>query len=258
MFKTDCEIGDTVLLVRGKNDSVIGHTSVGKIILPKNKVKTGYAKILALEERERYILCELQNVVKDYYYEIPYEEFLEVLKLNGYTIGFDIPFQSPYEYGEERQVFAYNLNINTIIVAETFYGKKSFNSIDVYCPNMNGLKLKWNIFYHGGSNMSVLSLCNERGGQANLLETINSMMLHIKEREGILWPENESLSLWNYSDQRYDENGHWNLWEKTIDRILLVNQEVDSIFKNCKRMQPILAKRNNKTNNESGIYNVNQ
>ncbi len=246
MFKIDYEIGDVILLVRGKNNTVIGHTPAGKIILPKNKVKLGYAKILTLEEKEKCIICELENVVKDYYYEIPYEEFLKVLKLNGYTIGFNISFQSPYEYGEERQVFAYNLNINTVVVAET-YGKKSFNSINVYCPNMNGLELRWNIFYHGGSNMSVLELCNERGSQANLLQSINSMMLHIKETKGILWPDNEPLELWNYADSRYDENNSWNLWESTIDRILLVNPEIDSIFKNCKRMQPILAKRNNKT-----------
>ena len=247
MSKTDYEIGDVILLVLKGENNIIGHTSTGKIILPKNKVKPGYAKILTLEEKEKCILCEFQNIVKDYYYEIPYEEFLEVLKLNGYTIGFDIPFQSPFEYGEERQIFAYNLNINTVIVAETFYGKKSFNSINVYCPNMNGLNLRWNIFSHGSSNMSVLELCNERGSQANLLQTINSMILHIKETRGILWPENETPSLWNYTDSRHDENGCWNLWESTIDRILLVDPEVDSIFKNCKRMEPILAKRNNKT-----------
>ena len=53
------------------------------------------------------------------------------------------------------------------------------------------------------------------------------------------WPKNESICLWHYADER-DEN---NLWDKTIDRILLVSAEVDEIFKNCERMKPILAKR---------------
>jgi len=134
MFNFDYEVGDTILLTEGKNNRIVGYTPTGKVILPINKVKTGYAKILTLEEKEKYILCKLQNVVKDYYEGISYEEFLIALELNGYKVGFDIPFQSPYEYGEERQIFAYNLNINTVIVAETFYGKKSFNSIEVYCP----------------------------------------------------------------------------------------------------------------------------
>jgi len=240
MFKFDYEVGDTILLVEGKNNRIVGYTPTGKVILPINKVKTGYAKILTLEEKEKCILCKMENVVKDYYDGISYEEFLTVLELNGYKIGFDIPFQSPYEYGEERQIFAYNLNINTVIVAETFYGKKSFNSIDVYCPNMDGLRLRSNIFSHGGCNMSVLSLC-----QANLLESINNSMLNIKEIKGILWHKDESISLWNYTDRREDENGVWNLWDTTIDRILLADKEVDSIFKNCERMKPILAKRNN-------------
>jgi hypothetical protein len=230
MFKFNLEIGDVILLVEGKNNKIIGHSPMGKIIFPTNKVKTGYAKILTIEEKEKYILCKLENIVKDYYYDISYDEFLQVLKLNGYKIGFDIPFQSPYEYGEERQIFAYNLNINTVIVAETFYGKKSFNSINVYCPNMNMFTLRWNIAYHGGCNMSVLNLCNERGSQANLLETINNMMLQIKETKGIEWTEKESPSLWNYSDSRNDENGVWNLWDKTIDRILLADKEETSFL----------------------------
>jgi len=246
MLKMYCEVGDTILLVPGQRNRVIGHTLEGKIILPTNRVKAGYAKILTLEDKEKCILCKMENVVKDYYYKITYEEFLEVLKLNGYTIGFDIPFESPYEYGEERQIFAYNLNINTVIVAETFFGSKTFNSINIYCPNMNIFELmKWNISYHGSVNMSVLDLCHERGSQANLLEKINSMMLDIKKTKGILWPENESPSLWTYADSRYDEEGRWNLWETTIDRILLVDPEIDFIFQNCERMKPILAKRNN-------------
>jgi len=246
MFKFDYEVGDTILLTEGKNNRIIGYTPAGKVILPVNNVKVGYAKILTLEEKEKYNLCKLQNVVKDYYEGISYEEFLTVLELNGYKIGFDIPFQSPYEYGEERQIFAYNLNINTVIVAETFFGKKSFNSIDVYCPNMNGLELRSNIFSHGSCNMSVLNLCHAKKSQANLLESINNQMLYIKETKGIIWPSKEDVSLWNYTDRRKDENGVWNLWDNTIDRILLVDKEVDVIFKNCERMKPILAKRNNK------------
>ena len=246
MFKCDYEIGDTILLKKGKNNSIVGFTLTGKVIIPTNAVKVGYAKILTLEEKEKCILCKMENVVKDYYDGIPYEEFLIAIELNGYKIGFDIPFQSPHGYGEERQIFAYNLNINTVIVAETFYGKKSFNSINVYCPNMNGLKLKWNIFSHGSCNMSVLSLCQAKKNQANLLEDINNRMLKIKNEKGVIWPKNESISLWNYTDSREDENGNWILWDTTIDRILLADKEVDSIFKNCERMKPILAKRNNK------------
>lgn len=244
MIKTNLSIGDTILLVNGKNNRVIGHTMVGKIILPVNEVKAGYAKVLSVQEKEKCVLCELQNVIQDYYYGITYEEFLKVLGLHGYKIGFDIPFQSPHGYGEEREIFAYNLDINTIIVAETFYGKKSFNSIKVYCPNMNSLKFRWNIFQHGGGSMSVLDLCIETGSQANLLEKINEKMLKIKKDKGVEWNGNDIPALWNYSDPRYDENGVWNLWESTIDRILLADKEVDVIFKKCKMMEHVLARRN--------------
>ena len=41
-----------------------------------------------------------------------------------------------------------------------------------------------------------------------------------------MWPSSETPFLWHYADVRenHDENGTWNLWERTIPRILLVDK----------------------------------
>lgn len=136
---------------------------------------------------------------------------MEVLKVNGYKIGFDISFE--HEGHEERQVLAYNLNYNTIIVAETY--RQSFNSINVYCPNLSVFTFFKSIFSHGGGNLSVLEIHKE--------------MEKVKREKGICWAESEDISLWNYADPTTDENGNWILWDSTIDRIL--NRENTRQFK---------------------------
>ena len=51
----------------------------------------------------------------------------------------------------------------------------------------------------------------------------------------------QTISLSHYEDRSTIEP--FELWDKTINRILLAPSEVDEIFKNCERMKPIWAKR---------------
>lgn len=236
-FNETLNEGSVVLVKEGKKENPIAFTFEGKVILFKNPIKVGYAKITSITDKGNYFLCDAENIVKDYYKDIPYEEFLEVLKLKGYKIGFDISFE--HEGHEERQVLAYNLNYNTIIVAKTY--RQSFNSINVYCPNLSIFTFFRSIFSHGGGNLSVLELCNSKISCP--LEQIHEEMEKVKRKKGICWAESEDISLWNYADPTTDENGKWILWESTIDRILLADKEIEKILGNSKRLKPIFAKR---------------
>ena len=69
------------------------------------------------------------------------------------------------------------------------------------------------------------------------LHSIIKMMKTVSKE----WPKNETISLSHYEDRSTIEP--FELWDKTINRILLVPSEVDEIFKNCERMKPIWAKR---------------
>lgn len=258
MIRHSINKGDIILLQIGKQDKPVGFTDTGKVILPtkNSKVKAGYAKINSVTEMEKYILCDMEIVDQDYYSGISYEEFLRVLPIHGYKIGFDRTFKSKWGY-DEHQIFAYNLEYNTIIVAETIMranenisnDRQIFNSIDVYCTNVNVFNLiNWKIIESGSDSFTHFNLCNALPYQSDLLQRINDLMEKIKITEGIKWPQNESPHLWTYSDinrvnRHIDDAEHVDLWESTIDRILLAPPEVDQIFEGCERMKPVLAKR---------------
>jgi hypothetical protein len=128
-----CQIDDIILIIKGRDNKLISYTDYGKVIIPINQVKVGYAKITeTIKNAEKYILVKAENIILDYYDSILYEEFKEVLKIRNFKIGFDRPFETKYGYGTEHQILAYNLENGLIIVAETFYGSKTFNSIKVY------------------------------------------------------------------------------------------------------------------------------
>lgn len=247
MFKENCEVNDIVLVRKGKNDKLIAYTYLGKVIIPINKIKCGYAKIIEIiRVAEKYILVRMENVVKDYYDNISYEEFKEVLQINGYKIGFDRPFETKYEYGTEHQILAYNLNKGIIIVAETFYGSKTFNSIDVYCPNINGLGKRIPMMSQASSTMTILDLCHGRNSEFPI-QWINSFV------ENKNWNSRDDISLWTYADSNdnyeYKTNNKYgfeaySLWTDTIDRILLVDKEIENILGNCKRLIPVFKTRN--------------
>lgn len=237
-FINELKEGTVVLVKEGKGKRPVAFTFEGKVILFKNSVKLGFARITSIIDKGNCFLCEAENIVKDYYQDIPYEEFLEVLKLKEYKIGFDIPFK--YKEYEERQLLAYNLDYNTIIIANTFKG--NFNSINVYCPNLPIFTFFRSLFSHGGGNLSVLELCHS-GNISFPLECIHEEMEKVKKEKGVKWAESEDISLWTYADPSTDKDGNWILWESTIDRVLLADKEIEKILGNSKRMKPIFAKR---------------
>ena len=78
VIKTD----NIVRFQKGKK-GIIAHNDNGKIILSKNKsVKEGYYKLSNIEEKDNVILADAQRVPYDYFPDITYNEFLNVLKFN--------------------------------------------------------------------------------------------------------------------------------------------------------------------------------
>lgn len=248
LFKENCEVGDIVLIKEGKDDKLIAHTELGKIIIPINELKCGYAKITEIVRiAEKYILVKAENVVKDYYHNISYEEFKEVLKINGYTIGFDRPFETKYEYGTEHQILAYNISNGVIIVAETFFGSKTFNSIKVYCPNVNGIGRRIPMMSSASSTMTILDLCYGK----NISFPIEWINTFVQDKN---WNSRDDINLWTYADsEKYDKYKSSNkygfeaypLWENTIDRILLANKDIEKILGNSENLIPVFKTRNN-------------
>lgn len=245
MFNETLKVGDEVLFVRGKKNRNIAYFEDGKVILCKNKISKGYARITSVEDRGKYFLVTAEHILKDYYEDISYDEFMKLLPMFGFKIGYNLEFKNKYAkedgtHPTENQIFAYNLELGMIIVAETWrmWGENSFNAIHVYCPHMNA----WNMplgLECGNVHMSELNLCAFHGPNSeNALKNICKTQKEIVEDAGNLWPNDETPSLWHYSDDSR------NLWEDTISRILLVDKEIDSLFINVDRMKPILTKRN--------------
>lgn len=245
------KVGDVVLLKEGRDNKLIAYTDLGKVILPANHVTKGYVKITKIvKNAEKFILAEMEHVVADYYDGISYEEFKQVLNLYGYKIGFERPFQSSWEeYGEEFQLFAYNLNNGIIIVAETFGGKESFNSIAVYCPNVNCFNQRCSFKSRGSGNHCVYDLAFARSFDFPLQSIHHQMEYHSK-----VWGDNLDLCLWTYADTERDEyTGNidfgfecYGLWANTIDRLLLVDKEIEQLLGNCKRLIPVFKSRDTK------------
>lgn len=248
MFKENCEVGDIVLVKTGNDDRLIAHTECGKVIIPINIVKCGYAKISEVVKiAEKYILVKMENVVKDYYDSISYEEFKEALKINGYKIGFDRPFETKPEDDIEHQILAYNLDNGVVVVAETYFSGETFNTIDVYCPNVNGLHRNIYMESRASSTMTVLDLCHEKNFEFPL-QWINGLV------ENKYWDSRDYINLWTYADSdddnRFKANNKYgfeatSLWVDTINRILLADKEIENILGNSARLIPVFKSRKN-------------
>lgn len=242
------KVNDTVIFKKGYNEKMIAYTTEGKIIICKHHIPSGYAIIKTIEDKGNCFIVTAEHIIKDYYYDINYEEFLQVLPLHGFKIGYDIPFHYDSMNTDERQIFAYNLDNHCVIVAETIDNKSCFNSIELYCPNIDDKDVQFKVkgLSIGSSKMCIFNLVNSF--ESGSLEYFNNYMKSIKENHGIEWDENEYVRLYHYVDaddenKKYDKDGNFAIWENTIDRLLLVNKEVDVIFKNSKRMKSVLAKR---------------
>lgn len=251
MFNETLKVGDEVLFFEGKKNRNIAYFWDGKVILCKNKISKGYARVTSVEDRGNFFLVTAEHIIKDYYEDISYDEFMKLLPMFGFKIGYNLEFENPHTKEDgthpmENQIFAYNLDLGMIIVAETWrlWGEETFNSINVYCPHMDAFKHPVG-FFCGNVNMSQLNLCSIDKPIENILKNICKTQKENVEYASCLWPLGETPFLWHYADDREtcDENGTWNLWERTISRILLVDKEIDSLFVNVDSMKPILAKR---------------
>lgn len=197
-------MNESFLIVRtGKDGNMISHTDDGKIIIPTNPVNCGYAHIVSYKEKPNCILAVMKNVVEDYYFGIRYNEFIKVLQIYNYRIAFDVSFRS--DYGDEKLIMAYNREYNTIIIACTQLGTLTFESIRVYCPNMNGHN-KWNIFESGDQYMSVLNLCKEKGSQKFIIKKIHIRMKEVKRTAGVEWHETSTIDLTTYAESNFEKD----------------------------------------------------
>lgn len=200
-------MNDIVRFVKGKKRGYIGYDSNGKIILSRNAVKCGYYKLSNIEEKEKVILADTERVPYDYFPDITYKEFLDVLKYNGFKIGFieDFHYTCGNYIGDDHMIFAYDMKTHIIIVAESWNSGKYFNKIDVYCPGLGFLNAKNKLFSHGSCAMSIFNLVRHDITDKNIgvIHTIKDTMSDIiKDGKNIY---KESISLWNYSEKRHDE-----------------------------------------------------
>lgn len=240
MYEVKLNVGDEVVFFEGRNSKPVAYHE-GKVVLCKHKIPFGYAKIKKVEDRGRYFLVTADHIVRDVYTGINYEDFMAVLPLHGFKVGFDKTFahhRNDDSVTMEHQIFAYNPHNNVVIVAETFTWEEDeraermkFNSINVYCPQINAFQAsRCNLFSHGCGNMTVYDL--ERGySNSDLLSWINQIMENI---DNPIWPAKEYPSLWTYEDNDCtDENGNWDLGTKNLKKLLDAPKEALNCFKGC-------------------------
>lgn len=246
MFKDKCEVGDLLLLKHGRYGKLISYTDFGKVVIPTNKVKFGYIKVIEIvREADNYTLVKAENVVVDYHDEIGYEEFLKVLDANGFKIGFDRLFETKRNT-KEHEILAYNTDKGIIVVADTYDGGDMFNSIEVYIPNYITNRCKNPLFSTGCGTQSVFDLCYGR----NLYYSLQMLCLNAENNE---WNEQDDISLWTYADNDINteikpeiistEILSSDLWLATIDRLLLADKEIEQLLGKCVRLKHLFALR---------------
>ena len=192
---------------KGKKKGFIAYDNNGKIILSRDKsVKEGYYKLSNIEERDNVILADTQRVPYDYFPDITYNEFLDVLKSNGFKIGFIEDFHYVYDdyEGDDHLVFAYDMKTHIIVVAESFDSGMCFNLIHTYCPGMSIFNLlRSRLISHGDSQMTVLDLTRDDIYNKNLgaIHAIKNDMEGIVERDENIYKQ--PINLRNYSEPQF-------------------------------------------------------
>lgn len=232
-------MNNIVRFAKGKKGNYIAYNSDGKIILSRNNVKSGYYKLNNIEEKENVIIADTTPVPYDYFPGISYDKFLKVLKYNGFKIGFieDFHYMSGDYSGDDHMIFAYDMKTHIIIVAESWNSGKYFNKINVYCPGLGFLNAKNKLFSHGSCAMSIFDLVRHDITDKNIgvIHSIKDTMSDIiKDGKNIY---KESISLWNYSEKRHDEE----FFNKSRQKIKRANREdMIELFKQSKLMMEAL------------------
>ena len=128
------------LFKKGKNGRFVSYDDYGEVIIAENCVKPGYYMInnIVKDLKKCYVVDVSQEVLVDYYNGMSYDQFKNLLKMRGYEIAYELPFNNPHSKSlpvVEYQMVAYNSRLNIVIIAETFslYDECTFNTIDCYC-----------------------------------------------------------------------------------------------------------------------------
>lgn len=154
------------LFKKGKNGRFVSYDDYGKVIIAENCVKPGYYMInnIIKDLKKCYVVDVSKEVLVDYYEGMRYDQFKNLLKIRGYKIAYERPFNNPHSNNlpvVEYQLVAYNSRLNIVIIAETFslYDECAFNTIDCYCYGTSVFdNMKAQFLSGGGSEECVFNI----------------------------------------------------------------------------------------------------
>lgn len=239
-FKSVVDVGDVLFFKAGRDDKMISNTVDGKVVLCTNKIEVGYARVLTVDERKTCVLVTAEHVVKDMYENMTYAEFVDVLKLNGFKIGFEEPFTrhtAKRDVGE-RLLYAYKSN-GVVVVAQTFtltldmvVFEPRLGLVTVYCPELSvhgiyGSLEKFVKVTLSSADMTVFEL---DGGAA--LKAFSRIMRLVNRMDGnLLWPKDACPCLLA-KEEEGDKRS------KSIERLASVPESL-LIYKGCEFLKEI-------------------
>ena len=204
---------------QGKKGNFIGHTEEGKVILSRNKADAGYYELSNIEEKETVIVANTKKVPYDYFPDITYDEFLDVLQYNGFKIGFieDFHHVNGDYTGDDHLIFAYDMDTHIIIPAESLDSGRTFNSIEVYCPGIDAFKVKTRLFSHGSEDLAVFNLVYTDLFYQNIgvIHMLKESMQTVVEAGKNVYKGKQTISLWNNSEDSDAEN----FYDKSREKI---------------------------------------
>lgn len=148
-----------------------------------------------------------------------------MLKYNNFKIGFidDFHYECGNYAGDDHFIFAYDMETHIVITADTWDSGKCFNSVNIYCPGMD---------YYNLRNKQLILLSNYGSGVLSCFTPIykdiydknlgvihylkNEMKSIIRNKENFYL--NDSINLWNYSDENIKSEKDFDTYRKRIKR----------------------------------------
>lgn len=211
VFK-DIEIGTEVIFKIGRGDKPVAFSIYGKAILCKHKIPLGYAKIKTFEDKGRYYLVTAEHIIKDLYEGITYEEFIKVLPLHGYKVGFDRLLKDS-ENRTLHQIYAYHPDLKVCIICNTLdieFGVKNHSeasqmcAIKAYLPNVGFGDLNRYSRYDVYAQSSGMAIIN--GSSSSVSSLLKSIYDTMHEWSNIKWPIREYPDLITIYDDYTDDS----------------------------------------------------
>lgn len=226
--------GDIIFFKPGKNDRMVAYTPVGKVILSRNEIQTGYATVSNVTDRGNYYLVDSKHTLKDVYPGISPNEFIEVANLFGYKLGFDRTFTNNSNGASEHQIYAYNLQKKSVIIADTYTlnGVQEFNKMHCYCPGISVMdrNTKWG--FCGDRTYSIISL-NVTTPQVGLEKIVGAIPSKVK------WPVHLIPNLSTYADSENSEIQPPRKYTRRLNRLKLAPDENLQIYEGCDFLKEI-------------------